>query len=234
MTNKTISIHQPQYIPWLPYFLKADESDLFIILDTVDFQKNGLQNRNQINTANGPLWLTVPVKQKSKQKIIDVQINNNIDWKKKHWSTLLQNYRKADAFKNYIDEIENIFSQEWQYLSDLNMLIMTKMFTWLEIDTPILRSSEMSGQGNGSELVLNLCLEVGATKYLSGLGGHNYLDEVAFKEASIDIVYKPPELPAFYSQQFPKLEFVNNLSALDIIFNCGVEWRKYLKSKIQS
>ncbi len=231
MTNKTISIHQPQYIPWLPYFLKAEESNIFIILDSVDFQKNGLQNRNQINTVNGPLWLTVPVKQKSKQKIIDVQINNNLNWKKKHWSTLLQNYRKANAFSHYMDEMEKIFSQEWNYLNELNISIMEKMFNWLGIDIPTLRSSEMNAEGNGSELILNLCLETGATKYISGIGGHNYLDEVAFKEAGIEIIYRAPELLGSYLQQFPKLDFVNNLSALDIIFNCGDKWRNHIKIK---
>lgn len=34
-----ISIHQPQYLPWVPYFRKIEQSDLFIFLDNVDFQK---------------------------------------------------------------------------------------------------------------------------------------------------------------------------------------------------
>ena len=71
-----IGIHQPQYLPWLPYFLKIDQSDVFVILDTVDFQKNGLQNRNQIKTNQGAQWLTVPVRQQLGQKIIDVRVDN--------------------------------------------------------------------------------------------------------------------------------------------------------------
>ena len=46
-----VAIHQPQYLPWQPYFAKALASDLFVYLDTVQFQKNGVQNRNQVKTA---------------------------------------------------------------------------------------------------------------------------------------------------------------------------------------
>ena len=53
----SISIHQPQYLPWHNYFKKMKKADIFIILDTVDFQKNGLQNRNQIK----PLQNKVPM-----------------------------------------------------------------------------------------------------------------------------------------------------------------------------
>ena len=83
-----ISIHQPQYLPWDNFFKKIKKSDCFIFLDNVEFQKNGLQNRNQIKTSNGPIWLTVPIKQKHGQKISDVEIDNSKDWKKKHWKTI--------------------------------------------------------------------------------------------------------------------------------------------------
>ena len=75
-----ISIHQPQFLPWLSYFLKIEKSDKFIFLDDVSFHKNGLQNRNKIKNSNGDFWLTVPILH-SRQKIIDVKINNKINWK---------------------------------------------------------------------------------------------------------------------------------------------------------
>ena len=59
-----VGIHQPHYLPWLPYFIKIAKCDIFIVLDNVDFQKNGLQNRNQIKTDKGYQWLTVPVEHK--------------------------------------------------------------------------------------------------------------------------------------------------------------------------
>lgn len=223
-----VSIHQPQYLPWLPYYLKVDESDTFIFLDSVDFQKNGLQNRNQIKTAQGPLWLTVPVRQKAGQKIVDVKINCGVGWRKKHWQAIQQNYRKADAFKHYAEEIENVFLRDWFSLNELNMHFFRLMLRWMNIERNTLRSSEMKVTGSGSELVLNLCLAVGATRYISGTGGHNYLDEATFRDAGVEIIYRSPVLPLPYAQQYARAGFINNLSTLDLILNCGQGWRKVL------
>lgn len=225
-----VSIHQPQYLPWLPYFLKIAESDVFILLDSVDFQKNGLQNRNQIKTAQGALWLTVPVRQSLGQKIIEVQIDSKAAWRKKHWLTIQQNYRKADAFKIYAEGLEGVFSQEWSSLNELNMHLLTLMLRWLGIERQTLRSSNMKARGNGSELVLNLCLEAGAKQYISGTGGHNYLDERAFRDSGVEIVYRSPVLPTPYPQPHPQAGFIKGLSALDVILSCGRQWRNHLPS----
>ena len=92
-----ISIHQPQYIPWVPYFLKIAQSDLFVFLDTVSFQKNGLQNRNKIKTPQGAEWLTVPVQQKLSTPINEVKLVKG-NWQKKHVKSLQSNYRKSKEF----------------------------------------------------------------------------------------------------------------------------------------
>ena len=106
-----ISIHQPQYIPWLPYFLKIANSDCFIFLDSVDFQKNGIQNRNKIKTAQGEQWLTVPVKQHLGQKIYDTAIDDSKNWKKKHWQTIKQCYSKAPLFSLYRCSSVRLFTE---------------------------------------------------------------------------------------------------------------------------
>ena len=69
-----VSIHQPDFIPWLGFFDKIRLSDLFIIGDNVQFRKKGWTNRNQIKTANGASWLTIPVYQELGQSINVVKI----------------------------------------------------------------------------------------------------------------------------------------------------------------
>lgn len=226
-----VSIHQPQYIPWLPYFMKISESNVFIILDSVDFQKNGLQNRNRIKTAQGPTWLTVPVKHKIGQKIIDVEINNDVIWQKKHYASIVQNYGKTQFAIAYLKNLEEIYARKWDRLIDLNIHIFELMLQWLEISTIIIRSSRMKSEGTGSELILNLCCEVGATRYVSGIGGKNYLDEKSFTDYGIEVVYRPPVLPINYPQQHPKAGFFNDLSALDILLNCGSNWHSYVREQ---
>lgn len=227
-----VSIHQPQYLPWLPYLLKIAESDVFIILDSVDFQKNGLQNRNQIKTAQGASWLTVPVKHQLGQKIKDIEINNSVDWRKKHWNTIAQNYGKSSAFKAHHADLESLYSQEWTLLVDINIKILEMLLGWMKIPTKLVRSSQMNVKGRASELVLNLCLEIGASSYISGTGGKNYLDEDAFKSAGIAINYEPPVFPSQYPQMHVKAGFLNDLSALDILLNCGDSWQEYVDVNI--
>ena len=90
----------------------------------------------------------------------------------------------------------------------------------------------MKATGTGSDLVLNLCLEVGATRYLTGIGGKNYLDPESFEKAGVEIVYRPSVLPLAYPQLFSQTGFINHLSALDIVLNCGEAWRSYLPEEV--
>jgi len=220
-----ISIHQPQYIPWLPYFTKIDKSDLFIFLDSVDFQKNGLQNRNEIKTGQGRNWLTIPVNHKSGQKISETTMPQKVNWKKKHMQTFRSCYGKSEFFSFYEPYLETFYEKEWENLADLNIELTLKMMEWLGIDTPTLNSSDMGIETTASELVLDICRENGATKYLTGSGGKSYLVLDDFALAGIEVEFIDNKLPVSYKQLFPKLGFENDLSAVDLLFNCGENWR---------
>lgn len=229
-----VAIHQPQYIPWLSYLRKIAASDLFIILDSVAFQKNGLQNRNRIKTAQGPLWLTVPVKQKLGSPLKDVEIDNTTDWRRKHWSTLRQSYGKAPCFQLYAPGFERVYSREWTRLADLNIELLELLLKCFGIATRLARSSAMKAEGAASRIVLNLCLEAGATEYISGEGAKDYLDEKVFAEAGVALVYKPAVLPSPYPQLHAQAGFLGDLSCLDILFNCGPDWIRYVPAEALS
>lgn len=223
-----ISIHQPQYFPWFPYIHKIISSDIFIFLDTVDFQKNGLQNRNKILTTNGPSWLTVPVKQKLGQKIANTKTNESSGWKKKHMKTLTMNYGKLDFFKNNHNILFDVYEEAGDSLSDLNILLTKKLLHLMHVGTPTLRSSDLSATGASSQLLLNLCIETGATTYISGIGGKNYLDIELFTSAGIAVEFLSPVLPRPYPHAFSKFGSHTDLSVIDLLFNCGKSWRQYV------
>ena len=63
----TISIHQPNYLPWLGFFDKIKRSDKFVIFDNVQYPrgKNHFGNRNKIKIHNNSKWQTVQVLGKS-------------------------------------------------------------------------------------------------------------------------------------------------------------------------
>ncbi len=218
-----ISIHQPQYLPWDNFFKKIKKSDCFIFLDNVEFQKNGLQNRNQIKTSNGPIWLTVPIKQKLGQKISDVEIDNSKDWKKKHWKTISENYNKSKHFDNFKGNFQNIFLSNWNNLSELNIKIILEILMILNIKTKIYKASDLKVKGKSTELLVNLCKKINSKTYISGEGGENYLELEKFKEAGIQVIFEKNINQKPYKQNHDKIGFVQNLSIIDNLFNNGKE-----------
>src|SRR5207244_9328678 len=104
-----VAIHQPQYFPWPPYVHKVMSVDIFVYLDTVQFSKNGLQNRNQIKTANGALWLTVPVRHELGSSIRKTMIADPKALAK-HWKTLAINYARTPGLERWRDELQALLS----------------------------------------------------------------------------------------------------------------------------
>ena len=223
-----IGIHQPQFLPWIHYFLKIESCDYFVFLDIVDYHKNGLQNRNQIKSINGKHWLTVHIKNKLGQKINDVKIFNSSNWKKKHLSTISQLYSKSKFFEKYFLELKNIYNFEWDLLSNLNISIIKTIMRWLNIQTPLVLASELGVSGKSNELILNICKKLKAKEYISGIGAKDYLDEDLFKKNNIILSFKETQIIKEYEQLYKDQEFMDDLSAIDIVFNCGDEWRDFI------
>ena len=115
-----LSIHQPGYLPWFGYFDKILKSDLFILLDTVQYQKNSFQNRNKILTKTGPVWLTVPIINDNQKIIKNVKIfNQQSNWKKKHIDSIRFNYCSSSNFNKIYKELEKFYNRDWLFLNDL-------------------------------------------------------------------------------------------------------------------
>jgi hypothetical protein len=213
-----ISIHQPQYIPWIPYFSKIYQSDVFVFLDDVQYQKNGLQNRNFILCKNGPTRLTIPVSCRFGDKINEAKIaDNNI--LEKHWQTIEQCYKQAKIFSEINPLLQEIYKKDYTLLSELNIEIIKGILSFLSIKTELIKSSEIGKQGTKSDLILYICKHVQADTYLTGSGGLDYLNIEDFRKAGIRIQilkynFKP------YSQHNSG-EFVDKLSILDLLFNQG-------------
>ena len=96
-----VAIHQPQYLPWLGYLAKWAAADVFVFLDTVQYEKNGWQNRNRIKTAAGAVWLTVPVHYRHlNQRIDETEIDYRRDWRTSHLNQFRDSYRRAPHFED--------------------------------------------------------------------------------------------------------------------------------------
>ena len=219
-----ISVHQPQYIPWLGYFDKIDKSDCFVFLDTVQYKKREFQNRNRLRTKDSWIWLTVPVKTKgvSYQRICDVLIDNDRDWAQEHTKSLQSWYGSSAYFKEYFPFFEAVYEKKWERLVDLNIHIIEYILGVLKINTRILLESEIGTTKKSTERIIEICHKLKADVYLSGTGGRNYLKEELFVKEQIELRYQDFVHPK-YEQQFmtQRHPFEPYMSVLDLLFNAG-------------
>jgi hypothetical protein len=215
-----VAIHQPNFLPWLGFFDKMANVDLFISLDSVPFTKGGYQNRVQVKGANGAQWLTVPVVTRGRlgQSTLEVEIDSTQNWRHTHRQTLLSLYRKTPFFGAMWDRFECLYSTDWNSLAEFNMAGIEILREVFDIRTPVLQASAMGGEGSSSLLLANLVAKAGGTVYVSGPSGRNYLDLDVFAQKGLSVEYHRFRVPP-YPQAFG--EFVPGLSALDYCMNIG-------------
>ena len=231
-TKMIISAHQPEYLPYLGFFYKMAKADKFVLVDHVQFYDGSFQNRNKIRTASIPqgwLWLTVPVATSGKgyQKISEVEIDNSVPWARQHWKTIYFNYKKTRFFDAYSDFFEKLYSKKWQKIADLNEAIIYYLKEKLGIKTPLIKSSDFDFKGHKTDLIVELCKEFNADTYFSGAGGKLYIEEEKLEKNNLKLVYSEFKHPV-YPQRF--IPFLENLSVIDLLFNCGSESLKIINS----
>jgi len=213
-----VGIHQPQYLPYIGYFDKIDRADIFVLLDDVQFKKNEWQNRNRIKSAQGWQWFTVPVLYRFGENISEVKINNKIDWKKKHLTSLITNYSKSECFKEYRAFFEETYTKDWERLVDINMYLIYYLIKQLKIKTEVVNSAKFKIKEEKTDRLIAICKEVGADTYLSGDGARDYLEIEKFKKANIEVIFQRFKHPT-YNQLYG--EFEPYMSVIDLLFNCG-------------
>lgn len=207
-------------------------ADLFVIADNVQFVKRGpfgWIHRNRIRTRNGTQWLSVPILTKGKfdQKICDARIDNKKSWRREHWRAIELNYSKAPFFKDYAETISAVYRSEWEFLSHLSIELIRKIAEILKITVPIKIASELNVTGKATDYVIDICRKTGATTYLSGIHGRDYLDISKFSAAGIDLEFQEFTCPQY--KQIDYKDFIPNLSIIDMLFNCGPETIDLLK-----
>jgi hypothetical protein len=226
---KTVAIVQSNYIPWKGYFDLIGLSDEFILYDDVQFTKRDWRNRNKIKTPTGPQWLTIPVLTKGKfeQPINQTEIGD-MNWPRKHWPTIVQNYAKAPHFAEYRERFQTLYEEcSETMLSKVNHRFLAAICWMLGIGTKISWSSDYPLADGKTERLVGLCKAAGATTYLSGPAAKAYMDESLFAAQGIDVKYMDYTGYAEYDQLYPPFE--HGVSVLDLIFHTGADAPRYLK-----
>ncbi|WP_423198172.1 MULTISPECIES: WbqC family protein [unclassified Cupriavidus] len=225
---KRVAILQSNYIPWKGYFEIIAAVDEFIFYDDMQFTKNDWRNRNRIKTPAGTPWLSIPVGGNIHRRIRDVQLPAT-NWSEQHWKTLSLNYRAAACFDDVAQWLEPIYlANQCSDLSSFNRKLIESICRYLRIETTLRNSWDYMLVEGKTERLVDLCRQAGGDVYVSGPSARGYLDESAFRAAGMGVAwmqYGPyPEYPQLWGP------FVHEVSILDLLFNCGREAARYMKS----
>lgn len=221
---KTVAILQPAYLPWTGFLERIACVDEAILLDHVRIDRNSktkFANRNRVRTADGWTWLTVPLRTKGRDgelALNALEIDDSSRWRAKHWATIQQGYARAPYFEEYSKTLRETLDRPWTHLTPLCDALLADLMDAFSIRTPLRRSSTMRSRSAKSALILDLCLEAGADRYLSGPFGRDYLDAEAFARAGVALAFHD-HVPPLYEQGTQP--FVPGLCAYDLLFHEG-------------
>jgi hypothetical protein len=220
---KKVAILQPGYLPWLGFFDQMLRADVFVLLEDVQYTVRDWRNRNRIKTANGILWLTVPVRAKGvrTRPIKDVEIDNEQNWQRAHFKSLKTFYRKAEYFDEIISSVSDMYHKKYRFLIDIDMDFILKVQEYLSIPSKLIFSSSLNSAATKDEKLLSVCKSLDATHYLSGTAAQNYLREEIFTDEGIIVEWQDFCHPFYDQLWLEKQGFVSHLSIIDLLFNHG-------------
>lgn len=216
-----LTAHQAGYLPWLGFFDKVAQADLFCNFDAVQYGSKDWQNRNYIKTREGPLLLTVPVagRDHMTKRLCEIEIVPG-RWTRKHMRSIEMAYRKAPFFEQHfagVGAILDLYS-EGGLINELNTDLLRYFFRALGMQVAIVNAADYDFKGEKSALVLDMCIQLKATEYIFGGEGESYADKAMFHDAGIQ-----PRFQKYDHPEYPQLHgtFSPRMSVVDLLMNCG-------------
>lgn len=188
--------HQVNFAPGASVISKIQASDVIVLLDEVQWSKNGWSNRNRLPDGR---WATIPVaKSSSFAPLNRVRIGNpHTDWRERLCHDLLAAW-PGDVTEQVCREIQ----RPYRLLVGLNAAVLRILLDALFCDTVWAFQSHLDG-GHAvvsqsedadelapiSERLAMMTSELGCDTYLSGPSGKSYLDEEPFERLGIHVAY---------------------------------------------
>jgi hypothetical protein len=227
-----VSIHQPNFMPWIKLLDKVLASDVYIAYDTVQYTKSEYHSRQRVKTHFGQAWLTVPTRSRkgSVQRIDEVEIDNKQPWRQKHLSILKVNYRKAPFFDEVSALVKDVYATRHTHLADLGVDVIAAVRDYLGSGVQVVRASSLPHSGDNTDRLMQLTRSVHGDVHLTSTFGtdRQYIDWSRLLEAGIAVRVQRFEHPVYPQLHGP---FVANLSVLDMLFNCGQATARLLEER---
>ncbi len=223
-TTRVVAIHQPNFFPWLGYFDKLARSDVFVLLDHVQFPKTGgiWSNRVKLAVGGEARWITAPIVRSvhGVRRYDEVEFQPGQPWREKFVKSLSANYAKAPFYRASMEWIEPTILNPEPLLARYNRNAISQIADHIGLRTAHIQSSnELPVQGHATDLLVGLTRAVAADSYLCGGGAEGYQDDDAFASAGITLCYQSFQHPTYPQGRMET--FLSGLSILDALMHCG-------------
>ncbi len=191
-----VRLIEPTYFPPISHWKFIKSKDLLWSINS-RYNKQTLTNRTYIDSANGELMLTVPIKHSGKNQprvLSDIKLDLSSDWKKNHFKSIKICYQSSPFYEFYEDDIISFFNLDYENLYDLNLKSIKMVCNWLKIKMP----EDIYNKKDKYDFKIH------DLTHMSNCKRTSYLKQKK------------------YNQTFETNNgFINDLSVIDLIFNCG-------------
>jgi len=218
---------QPGYLPWLGFFDQMRKADVFVVADEMAFTRTGWAHRNRVRAASGPVWLRLPVRPERGQAICDVPLAPDARWRRTHERTLRQCYART-PFPDELDDLVALLDRDADGLTEVTIPIIRWLAARLEIDTPLVVSSEEGLEAGfrsrcpdptgPTDRIIAFMQQLGADTLLEGATGREYLDVQRCADHGIAVEFHDYDHPVYPQLWSP---FVSHLSVVDLLLTAG-------------
>ena len=228
-----LGIMQPYFLPYPGYISLIKHTDLFILLDEVQFIRHGWIERNRmLKPEAGWQYISCPLQKHSRDtRIADILIKNEEPWDKKIIAQLDHYKKKAPYFKQTIALLEEIFSKKTNSVSRFNEISLNAICNYIGFDFKIVNFKDLNlsieEPKEADEWALNICKSIsGAKTYINPIGGTSFFDREKYKTNQIELFFQKYNCTEYRQKNIP---FESNLSIIDVLmFNSTEDVNKML------
>jgi len=213
-----IAIIQPYLFPYIGYFQLINAVDKFIMYDDVNYIQRGWINRNRILINGRAQFFTLPCSKSSQNKLInEIFVDLEHKTKRKILMTFEHNYKKAPMFREVIELISSAFNFKDMNLSSFLYNSIKLVCNYLNIETPIIKSSENHSRNQGmkkADRLIDITKTEGADEYINTIGGQKIYNKEYFSSRGVHLGFLKTNTVEYI--QF-RNNFVPDLSIIDVM-----------------
>ena len=219
MTDRIVAIHQPFAYPWLGFFAKIVDCDVFIYLEQVQFQVKDYMRRNYYRGPAGRVLLSIPCEKPHDAPIDTIRIAGR-NWIGDHKKTFETYYRKAPHFDEVAAWLFPVLDRSGDSFVELAQDMVVETLRYLGQRSDHLRSqADYPDVEEPTQRLIELVLAEGGAVYRTGKHSlETYIDCERFRAAGIRLEAQVAK-PQPYRQCFPGFE--PNLMAVDAMMCLG-------------